>query len=365
MKKIEHAEPAALLGTAPQQGKLKRAPGKRKAKPVAAAVLTPRYSDEFEHSGEEHVSKPTKCPAFILLEMQGRDGQTKGQGSTAPEVEQVNDAGMRAMRPSLLHDQRRSSSDSSVPLAKKHAAAKSKRARPMAGTRRKPKTSNEDASQRPTKKRGRPRVKTLPIPAEDPHDKAMLQEKIAPAPAKVPRKRKQHVKASIDKDDNDNGDEREYENTHELPQKKRRRADLTTRYAFLSPDRPNHRSPHFSALPLDGFSETDYLIMYCSRNAKENRDMSRSACEAAAATKMNKVRPPSPVEKPTRASPKPSSKTKARSRTAKPRSRAGASAKSGTRPRGLPPYVRRRVEVIAQNLLATDSDDDDPIDFLR
>ena len=48
----------------------------------------------------------------------------------------------------------------------------------------------------------------------------------------------------------------------------------------------------------------------------------------------------------------------------KPRSRAGASAKSGTRPRGLPPDVRRRIEVVAQNLLATDFDDDDPIDFL-
>jgi hypothetical protein len=120
--------------------------------------------------------------------------------------------------------------------------------------------------------------------------------------------------------------------------------------------------------------------MYSSR-----KEMSRSARETA--TKVDKVRPsffvltfmyapkissaedflfpqplPSPVKKPARATSKPSSKAKA-----KPRSRAGASAKSGTRPRGLPPDVRRRIEVIAQNLLATDTDfdDDDPIDFLR
>ena len=71
----------------------------------------------------------------------------------------------------------------------------------------------------------------------------------------------------------------------------------------------------------------------------------------------------SPVKKPTRATPKPSSKPKPK--MVKPRSRAGASAKSGARRRGLPLDVRRRIEVIAQNLLATDFDDDDPIDFLR
>ena len=71
----------------------------------------------------------------------------------------------------------------------------------------------------------------------------------------------------------------------------------------------------------------------------------------------------SPVKKPARATPNPLSK--ARAKTAKPRSRAGASAKSGARSRGLPPDVRRRIKVIAQNHLATDFDDDDPIDFLR
>ena len=74
---------------------------------------------------------------------------------------------------------------------------------------------------------------------------------------------------------------------------------------------------------------------------------------------------PSPVKKQARTTSKPSSKAKAKVKTAKPRSRAGVSAKSGTRPRGLPPDVRRRIKVIAQNLLATDFDDDDPIDFLR
>ena len=69
------------------------------------------------------------------------------------------------------------------------------------------------------------------------------------------------------------------------------------------------------------------------------------------------------MKKPARASPKPSSKAKAK--TAKPRSRAAVSAKSGTHARGLPLDVRRRIEVIARNFPATDFDDDDPIDFLR
>lgn len=69
------------------------------------------------------------------------------------------------------------------------------------------------------------------------------------------------------------------------------------------------------------------------------------------------------MKKPARASPKPSSKAKAK--TAKPRSRAAVSDKSGTHARGLPLDVRRRIEVIARNFPATDFDDDDPIDFLR
>jgi hypothetical protein len=349
--KVEPAEPATLLSTPPQQGRRERALGKCKAKP--AGVLTPRYSDEPEHSGEEHVSKSTKCPAII--ERQGRekqDGQTRGQGFAAPEIEQVNGARVKAMRPPLLHDQSGNGSESSVPLAKKHTPAKSKRARSLAGTRTKPKTSKEEASPLPTKKRGRPRVKALPRPTEDPSDKAtnitdtgprrkkpsvaeegdaeletvalasrrrrkvapnadpspptmtttthievdsggvgrevqVLQEKIAPAPAKVPRKRKERVKASVDKDDNNNDDEHEYDNTHRLPQKKRRRADLTGRYAFLSPD--NRSPPLGMAFPWRAYVRTDCNIMYCSRNAKENKEMSKSAREASA--KMDKVRP--------------------------------------------------------------------------
>jgi hypothetical protein len=296
--KVEPSELTTLLGTPPQQGKHEGALGKCKAKP--AAVLIPHYSDEHKHSREEYVFKSTKCPALILVERQGRekqDGQTRGQGFAAPEIEQVNGAGVGAIRPPLLHDQSGSSSDSSVPLAKKHGAAKSKRARSLAGTRTKPKTNKEEASPLPAKKRGRPKVKALPRPAEDPSDKAtnitdtgprgkkpsvakegdaepesvplasrrrrkvapnadppppttttmhievdsgdvgrelqVLQEKIAFAPAKVPRKRKERVKASVDKDDNNYDDEHEYENTLWLPQKKRRRADLTGRYAFL------------------------------------------------------------------------------------------------------------------------------------
>lgn len=74
---------------------------------------------------------------------------------------------------------------------------------------------------------------------------------------------------------------------------------------------------------------------------------------------------PSPEKKQERAAPKLSSKTKASAKTAKSRSRAGSSAKLGTRARGLPLDVRRRIEDIARNLPATDFDDDDPIDFLR
>jgi hypothetical protein len=242
--KVEPAGPATLLGTPPQQGNRGRALGKCKAKPIA--VLTPRYSDEPNRSSDEHVSKSIKSPALILVEKQSgeRQGcQMKGHGFAAPEIEQVIGAGVNATRPPLLHDQSGSSSDSSLPLAMKHAAAKSKRARPLAGTRKKPKLSKEEASPLP-KKRGRPKGKALPRPAEDPSDKAMLQEKFAPAPVKVPRKRKECVKASVDKDDNNNDDEHEYENTRGLPQKKRRRADLTARYAFLFPD---HRSPPLRA----------------------------------------------------------------------------------------------------------------------
>jgi hypothetical protein len=304
--KVEPAEPATLLGTPPQQGKHERALGKCKAKPTA--VLAPRYSEEPKDLGEEHVFKSTKYPSLILVERQGRekqDPQARGQGFAAPEIEQMNGAGVKATRPPLPHDQSGSSSDSGVPLAKKHAAAKSKRARSLAGTRTKPKTSKEEASQLPTKKRGRPKVKALSRPAEVSSDKATnitetvdtgprrkkpsvaddgdaepekvplasprrhkvapnanpppptatttthievdsggvgreVQVKIALVPAKVPRKRKERVKASFDKDDKNNDDEHEYENTHGLPQKKRRRADLTARYAFVSLE-PDHR----------------------------------------------------------------------------------------------------------------------------
>ena len=291
--KVEPPEPASLLGTPPQQGKRDRALGKCKAKPDA--VLAPRYSDEAKDSCEEHVSKSTKCPALTLVEWQGRekqDGQTKSQVFVTPGIGQVNGTWVKAMRPPLLRDQSGSGSDSGVPLAKKHVAMKSTRARSSAGTR---KANKEEASSLPTKKRGRPKVKatniaetlntgprrkkpsvadkgdaepeTVPLasprrrkvaPNANPRPPTMttthveidlggvgsevqvLQGKIAPAPAKVPRKRKERVKASFDKDDNNNDDEHEFENTHGLPQKKRRRADLTARYAFLSHD---DRSP--------------------------------------------------------------------------------------------------------------------------
>ncbi len=242
--KAEHADPATLLGTLPQQGKSKRALGKCKAQPAGA--LLSRYSDEPKLYDEGPV---IKCPAIMVLERQQRekqDGQMNGRGFVVPECEQVNRAGLEEMIPPLLHDLSESSSDSDIPLAK-YAAANSKRAR-SAGTRTKPKTGKKNASPLPTKKRGRPRVKALLEPAEDPFDKAtnitetvgtglrkkVLQEKTAPA--KVPCKRKEHAKTLLDRDDNNNGDEHDRE--RRPPQKKRRRADLTARCAIFSSDRP-------------------------------------------------------------------------------------------------------------------------------
>ncbi len=160
-----------LLGTPLQQGKAESALGRCKAKP--ADVLTSRYSDESKLSGEEPVSKPTKkSPAFMMLERQRRekqDGQTKGREFTALEGELVNGVGVK---PLLLHDLSESSSGSDVPLAKKHAAAKSKFARVLEGTHKKPRTGKEEAFSLTTKKRGRPKVKALRGPAEDTSDKA-------------------------------------------------------------------------------------------------------------------------------------------------------------------------------------------------
>lgn len=229
--KIDPADPAKLLGTPHQQGKSERALGKCKAKSKSAVALIPRYSEEFNHSGEEYVSKSTKCPALMLVERQGRekqDGQTEGR------IEQVNRARVKAMTPPLLHDLDWSGSDSDVPLAKRHVAARLKRAGSLAGTRTKPKTGKEEASPLPSKKRGRPKVKALARPSEDPSDKVMNITETADTGrrTKVPRKRKEHVKASVDKDDDNN--DGEYENMCGLPQKKRRRADLTARYSFLT-----------------------------------------------------------------------------------------------------------------------------------
>ena len=170
----------------------------------------------------------------MLVERQGRekqDGQTEGRGFAAPEIEQVNRARVKAMTPPLLHGLDGSGSDSDVPLAKRHVTAKLKRASSLAGTRTKLKTGKEEASPLPTKKRGRPKVKALARPSEDPSDKAMnISETADTGPrTKVPRKRKEHVKASVDNNNDD-----EYENTYGLPQKKRRRADLTARYSFLT-----------------------------------------------------------------------------------------------------------------------------------
>jgi hypothetical protein len=145
-------------------------------------------------------------------------------------------AGVKEMDPSLLHDPGEGDSDSGVPLARKPATAKPKRA--PAGLRTKPGKCEEDLPPPPKKKRSRSKVKVPNADPQPPRTTALsgvdsgdggrtvqvLQEKIAPT--KVPRKRKEHAKASLDKEDND-------EQTHGPPKKKRRGADPTTRYAFL------------------------------------------------------------------------------------------------------------------------------------
>src|SRR5258708_13159265 len=100
--------------------------------------------------------------------------------------------------------------------------------------------------------------------------------------------------------------------------------------------------------------------MYCSHGAKENKEMNRSAREAAAKVDMEKVRLrlfcavnhafkmpsaenfsfpqplPSPVKKAARASPKPASKGKTKVKTVNPPSRAPPRSRSRTLPRQSP-----------------------------
>jgi hypothetical protein len=177
-----------------------------------------------------------KLPAVIALEKQQREKQER-------------------------HDLGGNDSDSDVPLAKKHVAAKPKRARGPAGTLTKSSKRKEDGPP-PPKKRSKSKVKAPLGPTEDPSDQAtnftetvgttglrekntsnadsetmtrigadldghernaqVLQEKTVPT--KVPRKRKDHTEAAPDKEDNTNN-----EDTHGPPEKKRRRANNTAR----------------------------------------------------------------------------------------------------------------------------------------
>ena len=233
----------AMPGTPPLPGKNKRALGKRKVN------LEP--SDGEPMCATESI----KLPAVIALERQQREQQER-------------------------HDLGGSDSDSDVPLAKKNVAAKPKRARTPAGTLTKSGKRKEDGPP-PPKKRSKSKVKAPLVPTEDPSEQAtnftetvgtglrekntsnahsetttrigtdlndherntqVLQEKTVPV--KVPRKRKDHTEAALDKIDNNNN-----EDTHGPPEKKRRRANNTARCAFL-----------FSSLFLVGSCGTDCVI---------------------------------------------------------------------------------------------------------
>jgi hypothetical protein len=147
---------------------------------------------------------------------------------------------MKETAPPLPHDLGESDSDSDLPLAKRHAVTKPNRACASTGPRTKPGKSKEDAPPPPKKKRSRSKAKAPNADPQPPRTTTtttganaggggrtvqVLQEKIAPM--KVPRKRKERAKASLDKDDDNN------EQTHGPPKKKRRGADPMTRYAFL------------------------------------------------------------------------------------------------------------------------------------
>jgi hypothetical protein len=232
--KVQSVVPAKAPGTLPQS---ERALGKCKAKP---AVLPPRYSVELDPFGGEPVCAVTtiKSPVVIALERQQREKQDGRRKFAAQESEQANGAKVKKTKPPLPHDLGGSDSDSDVPLAKKLAPAKSKRASASAGIRTRPSKREGGAPQPPKKRRSRSKVKALLGSADDPSNRAtnftetakvqVLHEK------KAPRKRKERVKASLDKDDNNNDDEQTLEQTHGPPKKKRRRADPTTaRYGFL------------------------------------------------------------------------------------------------------------------------------------
>jgi hypothetical protein len=209
----------------------------------------------------------------------------------------------------------------------------------------------------------------------------VLQEKGMPANA--PRKRKDRIKTLLDPSARD-------ENEHEPPRKKSRRtADPSTTKRYAAPLLFTINTPlAFLSFPPPRVLNHDFLLFTCciSRGAKENKEMSRSAREAARIA-MDKVRLrllnivvevmrwswgffllcylfaqplPSPVKQPA-ARPKPASEAK------KPAScRAGPGVARTHRSRGLPLDVLRRIKVNALTLPAlNDIDDDDPIDFLR
>ena len=225
--KVRPVVPARVPGTPPPPEKSKTALNKRKA--------------DLEPSDGEPMctTESIKLPVVIALERQQREKQD----------------GV---------DLRRSDSDSDVPLAKKHVAAKPKRECASAGTLAESNKCKEDRPQ-PPKKRSKSKVKAPLRPAEDPPDQATnvtetvgtgLREKITSntdsettarigadlngrrrnaqvlqektVPMKVPRKRKDYTEAAPDKDDGNNN-----EDTHHPPKKKRRRANNTARCAFL------------------------------------------------------------------------------------------------------------------------------------
>ena len=146
-----------------------------------------------------------KSPLVLELERRQQERQDGQREFAAQESKQANGAEVKDMKPSLLHD-----SVSDVPPMKM-------------------------LTQAPQKKRySRSKVKAEPswTMSHAGVDLGGAGKKVQVLQKKAPRKRKEHAKAPIDKDSDNNDDER----VHGPPNKKRRHVDLTTaRCVFLFP----------------------------------------------------------------------------------------------------------------------------------
>jgi hypothetical protein len=322
----------------PPVGKSERVIGKRKAQ--AAATLPPRYSAETGPSdrASECGVKQIKSPLFLLLEKQQRqkqDAQRRARGIAALVSEPVESHALQDLDGSEYDD-------SDVPLALKHA----KRTSTVAESHTKLNKGKGSASRPSTKRKSK--AKALALRADPPDEAANCAETIRPprgkkasasaeqdanpdtvtlavrrrkvapdmdddilpppptahvgansngkkkvqvlqeksALANAPRKRKDRVKTLLDPSARD-------ENEHEPPRKKSRRtADPSTTKRYAAPLLFTINIPlAFLSFPPPRVLIMVFFFFTCciSRGAKENKEMSRSAREAARIA-MDKVR---------------------------------------------------------------------------